>query len=83
MCGALAQDAHHIIERKLFSDGGYYLDNGASLCGKCHLDAEKIKISPKQIRIAAKIKQIVLPDHLSAEHEYDKWGKIMNTSIFS
>jgi 5-methylcytosine-specific restriction endonuclease McrA len=83
ICGSLAQDAHHIIDRKLFKDGGYYLDNGASLCGKCHLDAEKTKISPNQIRTAAKIKQIVLPAHLSVEFEYDKWGKIINTAISS
>lgn len=25
-------DAHHIMERRLFPDGGYYLDNGATLC---------------------------------------------------
>ena len=25
-------DAHHIIERRLWDDGGYYLDNGATLC---------------------------------------------------
>ena len=33
LCGAPAQDAHHIIERRLFPDGGYYLGNGASVCG--------------------------------------------------
>lgn len=27
-CDKPAQDAHHIIERRLWSDGGYYLDNG-------------------------------------------------------
>ena len=32
-CGRPAQDAHHILDRKLWPDGGYYLDNGASLCG--------------------------------------------------
>jgi len=28
---------HHIIERKLFEDGGYYMHNGASLCPECHI----------------------------------------------
>lgn len=41
ICGEPAQDAHHIVERRLFSDGGYYLDNGASLCGKHHIMAEE------------------------------------------
>lgn len=33
-CGAsgVRLDAHHIIERRLWDDGGYYLDNGATLC---------------------------------------------------
>jgi len=39
ICGAPAVDAHHIIERRLFPDGGYYLDNGSSLCGDCHMKA--------------------------------------------
>jgi len=31
VCGQPARDAHHIMERRLFPDGGYHLDNGASL----------------------------------------------------
>ena len=31
-CDKAAIDAHHIIERKLWNDGGYYLNNGASVC---------------------------------------------------
>ncbi len=34
ICGEPAKDAHHILERRLFPDGGYYLNNGASLCEK-------------------------------------------------
>lgn len=45
VCGETAVDAHHIIERKLFDDGGYYIDNGVSLCGKHHLEAEMTVIS--------------------------------------
>ena len=32
LCQAPGQDAHHIMERRLFPDGGYYLDNGATVC---------------------------------------------------
>lgn len=39
-------EVHHIIERKLFSDGGYFLWNGVGLCGLCHLDAEQSKLLP-------------------------------------
>lgn len=45
ICGKEAKDAHHIIDRKLFKDGsqGYFIDNGASLCSSCHIDAENWK----------------------------------------
>jgi len=73
-CGNPYQDAHHLIERRLFEDGGYYLDNGVSLCGPCHLKAESTEISPKELRLAAGINTIVLPEHLAANTDYDKWG---------
>lgn len=75
ICRNPAQDAHHIIDRKLFDDGGYYIDNGASLCGPCHVKAETNVIMPTEIRKAANIKNIVLPDDLDPEYTYDKWGK--------
>lgn len=69
-----AQDAHHLIERRLFTDGGYYLDNGVSLCGDCHLKAESTEISVEDLRHAAGITTKVLPNHLYIDQEYDKWG---------
>lgn len=74
ICSATAQDAHHILERRLFSDGGYHLDNGASLCGPHHIEAEQTTISCDQIRSAAGITSIVLPLHLYHDQPYDKWG---------
>lgn len=47
-CSCKAVDAHHIMDRKLWSDGGYYLSNGAALCEKHHLDAEHGIITPRQ-----------------------------------
>lgn len=66
-------DAHHIIERRLFNDGGYYLDNGASLCSECHIKAEQTLISCKQLRekIGAKI---IVPDSMYPDLIYTKWG---------
>lgn len=74
ICCDHGQDAHHILERRLFSDGGYYLDNGATLCGDCHLSAESTHLSPQEIRDAAGITKIVLPEHLYSDQEYTKWG---------
>lgn len=74
ICGVPAQDAHHIIERRLWPDSGYYLDNGGSLCGACHLGAEATTFSCTEIRDSSGIKTVILPPHLYADQEYDKWG---------
>jgi hypothetical protein len=73
-CGALAVDAHHIIERKLFDDGGYYLSNGSSLCTRCHLYAEMTVLSVEEIRRACGVDKPVLPKGFTTERSYDKWG---------
>lgn len=72
-------DAHHVIERRLFPDGGYYLDNGASLCGSCHIKAESTALSCEEIREAAGITRLVLPPHLYEDTElrFDKWGNLI------
>jgi hypothetical protein len=76
ICKAPAVDAHHILERRLFQDGGYYVNNGASLCADCHLKAEMTAISVEDIRAACGIleKDKVLPEHLYNDQPYDKWG---------
>jgi hypothetical protein len=76
VCGAFAVDAHHLMERRLWSDGGYHPDNGVSLCAKCHMNAERTLISPDQLREAAGIKKVLLPPHLYSDERYDKWGNI-------
>lgn len=72
-----AADAHHIMERRLFSDGGYYINNGASVCGFCHLLCEQTVISPEEVREAAGIQIKVLPPQLYSDMTYDKWGNII------
>ena len=74
MCPEKAVDAHHIIERRLFANGGYFLENGASLCEKHHIQAEETTLSCDEIRKAAGITEIVLPEHFYQDVEYDKWG---------
>lgn len=70
-CGAPAVDAHHLIERRLWPDGGYHLDNGVSLCGTCHIHAEATTLSAQELRNKAGISKVLLPDSLEAGHEYD------------
>jgi len=77
LCGAPAQDAHHILERRLFSDGGYYLANGASVCGACHIKCEQTVVTVEEVRQAAGITKPVLPEHLYRDLTYDKWGNII------
>ena len=74
ICDSPGQDAHHIMERRLFNDGGYYLNNGATLCGTCHLRAESTELTCEEIRQAAGITKVVLPESLYKDCRYDKWG---------
>lgn len=76
-CGGIAVDAHHIIERKLFDDGGYYLENGVSLCEKCHLLAEQTILSCQELRERAGIINTILPQLFDRFLVYDKWGNIL------
>lgn len=79
-CGKEAVDAHHIIDRSLWDDGGYYIDNGVSLCSECHLKAEQTLISCDELREKAGIQNILLPEHFYSDEKYDKWGNIVLTS---
>lgn len=77
ICGEKGKDAHHILERRLFSDGGYYIDNGSTLCEKHHLEAEMTILSCDEIRRKCNIENIIYPDHLYLDKNYDKWGNII------
>lgn len=76
VCKRSAADAHHIIERRLWTDGGYYLENGASLCEEHHKTAEATVLSCEEIRAAVGITVIALPPHFDREERYDKWGNV-------
>lgn len=76
-CDRPATSAHHIIDRALFEDGGYYLENGASVCDEHHMQCEMTLISPAQVRAACGIQNIVLPGHLYQDQPYDKWANPM------
>jgi hypothetical protein len=73
-CTRRAADAHHIIERRLWPDGGYYLDNGASVCEEHHIACERTLISVEEVRHACGITRIRVPPHLYPDQTYDKWG---------
>lgn len=81
LCGAPGQDAHHILERRLFKaeheKGGYFLDNGATVCGPCHIRCETTDVSVEEVRAKAGIAKPVLPSHLYEDQVYDKWGNII------
>ena len=77
-CEKDAVDAHHIFDRKLFTDeeslGGYFLYNGASLCEEHHWEAEKTDISIAAIINKISPKFTIYPKCLDSEKVYDKWG---------
>lgn len=75
-CGAsgVPLDAHHILERKLWPDGGYYLANGATLCGACHLLAEQTDLGVEEVRRLCGITRAVVPAQFHEDERIDKWG---------
>ena len=73
-CDKPAKDAHHILERRLWPDLGYYLSNGASVCEEHHLACERTTLSVEDVRHACGITKIWVPPHLYDDHIYDKWG---------
>ena len=73
-CGKPAVDPHHILERKLFGDGGYYLGNGAAVCEDHHWGCETTRITLEQVRSAALVRSVVLPPGFRVDADYDKWG---------
>lgn len=87
-CNECAVDAHHIMDRRLWHDGGYYLSNCAPLCAKHHLEAERGVYTPYEVSQFAHIpiEEIKKPDSIDwlTDDEYkelfingeiDKWGK--------
>ncbi len=73
-CFKKAVDAHHIIERALWTDGGYYLNNGASLCEEHHKQAELDIISPQVLRYWLNVEPI-LPGILLPNEFHNKYGE--------
>jgi hypothetical protein len=61
ICNSAAVDAHHLFERRLWIDQGYYVDNGVSVCSNCHYEAELTTLSVEQLRASAKITNILVP----------------------
>jgi hypothetical protein len=85
LCGKTADetpegkhDAHHLYERKLWTspgeEGGYFLDNGVTVCEADHMRCEQTLVSVEEAREAARITRAVLPSHLYVDEKYDKWG---------
>lgn len=80
-CPQKAVDAHHILNRNLFTqpdeEGGYFEENGAQLCSDHHLEAELTFITPEQLRDYCQISNPAIPSILNPEVQYDCWGNIV------
>ena len=73
-CERPAVDAHHVLERKLFDNGGYFLGNGVAVCDDHHWRCETTELPLAAVREAAGIKVPALPAGFLRDAEYDKWG---------
>lgn len=80
-------DAHHILERRLFTQpgelGGYFLSNGASVCEDDHMKCETTEYSVEEVRERCGIEApgrangARIPDYLYSDESYDKWGNLV------
>lgn len=77
-CAEPSVDAHHILERRLWTApheiGGYFLANGAGVCGDHHYQAEQTVLSASDLREWCGIGKVVLPEAFYPDSEYTKWG---------
>lgn len=77
VCNNNADDAHHLMEKRLFGEEGNYgyeIDNLVSLCPECHILAEQTIYSVEFLLEKAGIKNRVLPPQLYDDIIYTKWG---------
>jgi hypothetical protein len=77
-CDEYPEDVHHILERELWQDGGYVIDNGASVCNHHHRLAETNDIPPQAFWLWAGIEEPPLPESVSTK-DVDKWGSEFET----
>lgn len=77
-CDEPADDAHHIIERSCWEDGGYIPRNGVSVCNKHHQYAETNDIPPQAFWMWLGIDDPPLPESVNSA-DIDKWGNEFET----
>ena len=75
-CNNEGEDVHHIIERKLYSNGGYYLNNGVYVCSECHWRCELTLIHPSELYDIVGIENPIYPKRTDSSLKYDKWLNI-------
>lgn len=83
--------AHHLLNRRLWEDGGDYLENGVTLCdaagdsaASCLVKAERTLISCEELRARAGIRFALLPEQLDQDEgeRYDHWGnQVLPTGV--
>lgn len=69
-------DVHHIVERSLWDDGGYYMRNGASVCSAHHMEAEANAIPPQQFWYWLDVQPLT---PYGMNWNVDKWGESFET----
>lgn len=79
-CQKPTDQVQMLLDARLWEDGGYYLDNGVSLCKEHQESALKTALMPKQLREMAGIKSIMLPPSYSEDDNYDCWGNVVRST---
>lgn len=75
-------EVHHIIERRLWDDGGYFADNGACVCNDHHRRAENNEIPPQAFWRWNSVDHPTLPETVSSQ-DVNKWGEQLDGPSWS
>lgn len=76
-CTESADEVHHIIERSIWPNGGYYERNGASVCNRHHQVAERNDIPPQAFWQWIGVEPLV-PEEYDT-FDINKWGDEFET----
>ncbi len=69
------------MERRLWTGdnekGGYFVDNGGTVCDPCHILCEQTTYSCEDVREKCGITDVLLPEYFYPDQRYDKWGNVI------
>jgi hypothetical protein len=74
ICGRSAEGVIHLLDSRLWDDGSDQIGNGVTLCAHHCYAAIMTDITLEDLRIAAGITELSMPQQMYTSTRYDRWG---------